>query len=602
MARRSPAFHGFRFTNALPSSGIAFVNRAVDDAGKAYKAVHYDHGTGLAVADADGDGLPDLYFVTQLGTNELWRNKGRGRFENVTSASGLGMPDAIAVGASFADIDNDGDPDLFVTTVRHGNRLFENLGGGKFRDISSRAGVSFTGHSSGAVFFDYDGDGLLDLFVTNVGKYTSDVKGPGGYYVGLSDAFMGHVHPDRTDASILYHNLGGNRFRDVTRETDLVDLGWSGDAVVLDANDDGRPDVLALNMQGHSHLWLNEEGKRFRDATEAWLPRTPWGAMGAKVFDFNNDGRLDVFVTDMHSDMFAEIAPGRWGDEARKADPSVMPDFAFPTGKSAFVFGNAMYQRGTDPSVPFAEVSDKLGVESYWPWGASAGDLNADGWQDLFITAGMNFPYRYAVNSLFLNENGRHFLPAEFVTGVEPRAELMQPWFRIDCSGADRDSRMCAQCAAQGEAIGCMKDPRSQDLIMTASRASRSSAILDLDNDGDLDIVTNEFGAAPRLLLSDLAARRRISRLSIRLTGTRSNRDGLGAVVTVVLPNGERQTQVNDGKSGYLSQSSLPLYFGLGTQDRAASIEVRWPSGARQTVTGPVAPGGPLEIVEPRAP
>src|SRR5256886_2309788 len=217
------------------------------------------------------------------------------------------MEDAIAVACSFADIDNDGDPDLFVTTVRHGNRLFENLGGGKFRDITAQAGVGYSGHSSGAVFFDYDGDGLLDLFVTNVGVYTTEEKGPGGYYVGRPDAFHGHTHPARAEASILYHNLGGNRFKDVTREVGLVDLGWSGDATVIDPNDDGFPDLYVLNMQGANHLWLNEGGKRFRDETKDYFPKTPWGAMGAKVFDFDGDGRLDLFVTDMHSDMWANI-------------------------------------------------------------------------------------------------------------------------------------------------------------------------------------------------------------------------------------------------------------------------------------------------------
>src|SRR5207245_11088964 len=160
----------------------------------------------------------------------LWKDVGSGRFVVVTVRAALAMPDDIAVVCAFADIDNDGDPDLFVTTVRHGNRLFENLGNGKFRDITAQAGVGYVGHSSGAVFFDYDGDGLLDLFVTNVGMYTSNERGPGGYYVGLSDAFMGHLHPEPAEASILYRNLGGKRFKDVSREVGLADLACSSAA------------------------------------------------------------------------------------------------------------------------------------------------------------------------------------------------------------------------------------------------------------------------------------------------------------------------------------------------------------------------------------
>ncbi|HVH69294.1 MAG TPA: CRTAC1 family protein [Gemmatimonadales bacterium] len=595
---RSTVMHDFRFSDRRAASGITFENRIVDDAGKAYKKVHYDHGTGLCAADVDGDGLPDLYFMTQLGSNELWKNLGGGRFADITDQAGLRMSDAVAVGCAFADIDNDGLPDLFVTTVRHGNRLFKNLGGGTFTDITAQAGVGYVGHSSGAVFFDYDGDGLLDLFVTNVGVYTTNQRGPGGYYVGLPDAFHGHTHPERDEESILYKNLGGGRFKDVTREVGLVDRSWSGDATVIDVNDDGWPDLYVLDMQGENHLWLNEGGKRFRDATKQYFPKTPWGAMGVKAFDFDGDGRVDLFVTDMHSDMWVNIPPGDWAAEARKADTAPAPPDFFPTGKRQFIFGNALYaNRGNGR---YVEASDSLGVETYWPWGPTVDDLNADGWDDIFITAGMNFPHRYGINSVLLNDAGRQFLPSEFSLGIEPRADgEEQVWFRLDCQGTDRQEPFCTVCSKAGSAaLGCRQGPGGQ-VTMMASRGSRSAVAVDLDDDGDLDLVTNEFNAPPQVLVSDLAQRHRIHFLKIRLRGTRSNREGLGAQVTVVLPNGRRILKVMDGKSGYLSQSDLPLYFGLGDADHAATIEVRWPSGQRQTVAGPVPAGQTREIVEP---
>jgi len=602
LAEHSPAFRDFQFTDRLGASGITFVNRIVDDAGKAYKKVHYDHGTGLCAADVDGDGLLALYFVTQLGTSELWKNLGGGRFVNITAAAGLAMPDAVAAACAFADIDNDGLPDLFVTTVRHGNHLFHNLGGGKFRDIATEAGVGYVGHSSGAVFFDYDGDGLLDLFLTNVGVYTSNAKGPGGYYVGLPDAFHGHTHPDRAEASVLYHNLGGGRFKDVTREVGLVDSSWSGDATVIDVNDDGRPDLYILNMQGANHLWLNEGGKRFRDASREYFPKTPWGAMGVKAFDFDGDGRVDLLVTDMHDDMWLNIPPGDWAAETRKADSSKAPPDFFPDGKDRFIFGNALFtNRGGGR---FEDVSDTLGVETYWPWGPSVDDLNADGWDDIFIAAGMNFPHRYGINSVLLNEAGRHFLASEFLLGVEPRpgGATEQVWFQLDCRGADRRQFFCGVCSESGSAgLGCRFDAAGH-LTMMAARGTRSAVIVDVDDDGDLDVVTNEFNAPPQILISDLAQRRRIHFLKVRLRGTASNREGLGARVTVVLPDGRRMLKVMDGKSGYLSQSDLPLYFGLGTADHATSLDVLWPSGRRQTVAGPIAALGTLDVVEPDRP
>lgn len=601
MAAQSSVAHDFQFTDRREASRISFVNRIVDDAGKAYKHDHYDHGSGLCAADVDGDGLLDLYFVTQLGSGELWRNVGAGGFANVTEQAHLRMPDAIGVACAFADIDNDGDPDLFITTVRHGNRLFENLGNGEFRDVTAQAGVGYTGHSSGAVFFDYDGDGLLDLLVINVGVYTTDARGPGGYYVGLTDAFHGHTHPDRAEASILYRNLGGNHFKDVTRDVGLLDSSWSGDATVIDVNEDGFPDLYILNMQGANHLWLNQRGKHFRDATQQYFPRTPWGAMGVKVFDFNGDGRVDLFITDMHSDMWANIDPGDWAAEAHKADTAPAPPDFFPAGKRQFIFGNALFaNRGGDR---FLDVSDSVGVETYWPWGPSVDDFNADGWDDIFIAGGMNFPFRYSVNSLLLNDAGRRFVPSEFVLGIEPRANgaTEQVWFTLDCGGADRGEFFCAVCRESGaRVVGCRwgMGTEKDQLTMIGSLGTRSAVTLDLDSDGDLDIVTNEFNGPPQVLVSDLAKRRHINWLTVRLRGTRSNREGLGARVTVVLPDGRRVLKVLDGKSGYLSQSDMPLYFGLGAADHVAAVEVRWPSGERQTIPGPLAAGRAVDVIE----
>jgi len=247
--------HEFQFTDRVKESGITFVHHIVDDAGLRYKAVHYDHGNGVAVADVDGDGLLDIYFTSQLGGNELWKNLGGGKFRNITAAAGVAVADRVSVTASFADIDNDGDQDLFVTTVRGGNVLFANDGKGHFTDISKAAGVDHSGHSSGAVFFDFDRDGLVDLYVCNVGHYTIEDKGKGGAFVGTSDGFSGHLHPDRSEQGILYKNVGGQRFRDVTKTMGLGDAGWSGDASVADLNGDGFPDLYVLNMQGSDHYF-----------------------------------------------------------------------------------------------------------------------------------------------------------------------------------------------------------------------------------------------------------------------------------------------------------------------------------------------------------
>jgi hypothetical protein len=575
-------FYGFQFQDRVKESGITFVHRSVDDTGRTVKAVHYDHGNGIAVADVDGDGLPDIYFLTQLGENQLWRNLGHGRFENITEKAGVGLPGRISVTASFADIDNDGDPDLFVTTVGGGNVLFENDGHGHFKDITESAGVGHVGHSSGAVFFDYDNDGLLDLYVCNVGRYTTDERGKDGALVGLRDAFAGHLYPDRSETGILYKNMGHNKFKDVTAEVGLGQAGWSGDASFADLNGDGFPDLYVLNMQGDDHYYENVGGHRFVDKTDEYFPKTPWGSMGIKFFDYDGDGRPDLLVTDMHSDMSEDVGPER---ETLKSHMRWLAPFLHDGAKS--IFGNAFYHNLGDGR--FEEISDRVGLETYWPWGVSVGDLNADGWLDVFITAGMNFPFRYGINSLLLNNRGEQFLASEFLVGVEPRrgGRTHTPWFDLDCGAAGADPRAC------GENKGM--------LTVMAALGSRSSVIFDLDDDGDLDIVTNDFNSEPQVLVSNLAEQRPIHWLKVALVGKASNRDGLGATVKVVTRD-RTLTQWNDGKSGYLSQSVLPLYFGLGDDPHIERVEVDWPSGRKQVVSTGLSANKLLRVVEPEHP
>ena len=587
------AYHDFGFVDQAIASGIDFRNRVVDDSGKAHKPVHYDHGNGLAVADVDGDGFCDLFFVTQVGGNQLWRNAGAGRFKNITPAA-LALEDRISVSASFADIDNDGDPDLYITAVREGNRLFENLGDGHFKDISVESGLDYHGHSSSAVFFDYDRDGLVDLFLANVGVYTTDEiaevsDGQGRYYVGLTDAFSGHRKPERTEQSILYRNSGDNRFVDVSREVGLTDGSWSGAASPLDANGDGWLDLYVLNMQGHDQYYENVEGEYFLDKSREVFPRTPWGSMGIQVFDFNNDGLQDIYITDMHSDMSEDIGPAR---EKLKSRMRHGEDFLQSGGNS--IFGNAFFL--SEGAGRFAEVSDRIGAENYWPWGLSVGDFNADGYEDVFITASMNYPYRYGINSLLLNNRGREFIDSEFVLGIEPRLDgkTAMPWFTLDCSG--RDLRH-PHCASPGSDLRPGK--RRARVEVWGSRGSRAAVIFDLDRDGDLDIVTNEFNAGPMVLISDLGARKKNLRyVEIELRGRSSNRNGLGATVSVSA-GGKRYTKVYDGQSGYLSQSLCPLYFGLGEAEAIDRIEVRWPSGTQQVLDGPMAPNRRIQLREP---
>ena len=593
LAKEFKAFYGFQFSNEIERSGITFEHHIVDDCGRDLKPIIYDHGTGLAAADVDGDGKTDLYFVNQIGGCQLWRNIGNGKFENITASAGVGLDDKVCVSASFADLDNDGDPDLFVTTVKMGNVLFENLGGGKFRNVSKESNLDYIGHSSGTTFFDFDNDGLLDVFVTNVGIYTTDKKGRGGYYIGVAGGAMKFTQPERQEPSILYKNLGGLKFKEVSKEMNLQHVGTSGDAAFGDVNEDGFPDLYVVCMEGPNKFYENQKGKGFVEKAQSYFPRTPSGAMGLKFFDYNQDGKLDLYITDMHSDMTKpQVKASNWNlslaFEKAKSETWCGLDWTPEERISAtnrMIYGNAFYQKSAPGR--FTEVSDQIGVETFWPWGPSVGDLNADGYDDVFVTAGMGYPLRYSINSVLLNEGGRRFFDAEFLVNVEPRAgnKLMKKYFTVNCSGEDKENPLCYG--------------KTGIVTVYGARSSRSSVIYDLDDDGDLDIVVAEFNDRPQVLINNLTSKRPVHFLKIKLIGTVSNRDGLGATVRVKA-GGRSYTQYHDGKSGYISQSSLPLYFGLSDATKVDGVEITWPSGARQSIVSDIGINRLVEIKEPR--
>ena len=407
--------HNFTFTDRIGSTGITFVDVNSVDIGKYYRATHYDHGTAVAAADVDGDGRLDLYFANQAGKNSLYRNLGGGRFEDITARAGVAVGDRRVASARRLPTSTTTATRICTSLRARGQHPLPER---RRRQVHGhhRAGRRrrHQGHSSGAVFFDYDGDGLLDLFVTNVGKYTrtDQPRRPDGLWVSFGDAFAGHLHPERSETSMLYHNLGNGRFEDVTVSSGLVHKAWSGEATPFDYDADGRPDLYVAAMQGHDEVWYNLGGGRFQNRGRQMFPATPWGAMGVKVLDWNGDGQFDLFVTDMHTDMSSDLRPE---DERKKHDPKTMfPPRFLAHRRQPHPRQRALHQTGQRP---VQGPSDAANAETGWPWGPSAGDLNADGWPDLFVAAGMNYPFRYHGNDVLLNEGGQAFR----ARGIHPR-------------------------------------------------------------------------------------------------------------------------------------------------------------------------------------
>ncbi len=570
------------FLECAAKVGLDFQMRFLpNEQGETFKINLYDHGCGVAIGDFDGDDFDDIYFVNQLGKNALFRNRGDGTFEDVTTKAGVGVGDRICVAATWVDYDNDGLLDLFVTSTRGGNILFRNTGGGKFEDVTARAGLSHVGHSQTALFFDYDNDGYLDLLVTNSAEWTTDTYDKASHsFVGRGD-LTGLVIESKKEKNVFYRNNGDGTFTDITAKVGLAGTGWAGDAIAFDYNGDGRPDVLITNMFGRSQLFRNNPDGTFTDVTLAVLGRTPWGGMGAKAFDFNNDGRLDLYIVDMHSDMWTGVDfahkslptarawekkkfPHMMGPLAEE-DPKAIEieqDLAKKVGfrLEDVVFGNVFYRSNQDGT--YSEISEQAGLENFWPWGIATGDFDNDGWEDVFVPAGMGYPFYYWPNYLLMNDAKGAFVNRSVAAGIEPPAR----GFYLPNKIADRN----------------------------AARSSRSAAVADFANDGRLSIVVNNFNDTPYFFKNQYPKKNYVA---FRLRGTQSNRAALGAVVRVYQDDKILTRQVH-GACGYLAQSSRTVHVGLGDQPKIDRVEITWPNGKVQRLDT-VAANQRHDVVEP---
>jgi hypothetical protein len=547
--------------------------------GETFKINLYDHGSGVCVSDYDGDGLDDIYLLNQLGTNGLFRNRGDGTFADVTAEAGVGMGDRICSSASFADIDNDGDQDLFVASTRGGNLLFRNDGKGRFEDVTAAAGLELVAHTQGVSFFDFDSDGDLDLYLTNTAGWTLDFRDPAGrYFVGQSELF--DLVQSTPEKNVLYRNEGDGTFVDVTEETGAAGEGWGGDIATFDADGDGDQDLFVTNMFGVSILLRNEEGKRFTNVTQDALGITSWGAVGCKPLDYNGDGRLDLFVTDMHSDMWMsfDMTPEDMEESRRFGGPEgPMVERGLMDTATAnqywdlvllneeiarrVIFGNTLYQNLGNGR--FEEVSARANVETLWPWSIATADYDLDGREDAFIASGMGYPYFPWPNALLMSAGDGTFVRRERDAGVDPRPG--------------------------GGTLRYIRGER-------ASRSSRSAAVIDFDADGRPDLVVNNFNERPYLYRNRFAMKHWVA---LRLTGTRSNRDAIGALARLEAGDTVQVRQVC-GAGGYLAQSTKTLYFGLGDRDTIDRCVVIWPSGTRQELRD-LAPDRLHDVTEPES-
>jgi enediyne biosynthesis protein E4 len=507
-------FPGFRLVDVTVSSKIQFRHNSGAYGGKFLPETL---GSGCAFFDYDADGWQDILLINgtdwpghkkQPSTLRLYRNNRDGTFTDVTQRSGLDV-EVYGMGVAVGDYNNDGFPDILVTCVGQ-NRLFKNTGRGTFLDVTKKSGLGGRqAFSTSALWFDYDRDGLLDLFVCNYVKWSPEHD----VFCSLDGKHKSYCTPEayRGETCWLFHNRGNGTFEDVTAAAGIFDSSSKSLGVaLLDHDHDGWPDLLVSNDTQPNKLYRNNRNGTFKDiAVETGIAFSSEGkaraGMGVDAGDFENSGRDGIAITNFDNEMIG------------------------------------LYRAATNGS--YEDVATQAGVglpsKSTLGFGCLLADLNLDGALDLIAANGHiddtvrnirgNVGYAQPPQ-IFLNKGNARFQDVSFNVGEDFR----QP------------------------------------------KVGRGLAYGDFDRDGDLDLlVTTNSGPAYLYRNDQLGGNRSIR---FKLQGTQSNRDAIGASVRVDVAGGSQSRMVKSGSS-YLSQSELPVTFGLGKADRVDRVVIRWPNG-----------------------
>ncbi len=568
--RLTPEATGVTFQNTLPEvPDFNIVNY-----------LYYYNGGGVAVGDVNGDGLPDLYFTSNLGKNRLYINKGNYRFEDVTDRAGVGDSVGWKTGVTMADVNGDGKLDIYVSGVDylgvHGrNVLYVNDGDGTFTDRTTEYGLEHVGYATQASFFDYDGDGKLDMFL--VTHLTASERSIGNGGRGVGDA----MHP-RT-AGKLFHNdgtPGHPHFTDVTARAGIVgDEGFGLGAVVADFNGDGCPDVyVTVDFQGDDRLWLNNCDGTFRNVIRTATRHTSRFSMGVDAADVDNDGRPDLFVDDMfpeREDVLKSSASSEsWTLFNLRLRSGYHPQYAHNTlqlnrGAAPDTSGVGRDARGGAVLTPrFSDVSYQAGVNATdWSWAGLFADFDNDGRKDLFVTNGI---YRRPNDLDYINYVGNEAVQERLAAGNPndnlpllqhmPQIPLPNHAFR-NVGGPNGDVRF----ADMGEAWG-LADPGF----------SNGAVYADLNNSGALDLVVNRVNAPAAIYRNRARERNGNAYLTVALRGAGANTGGIGAKVWATA-NGVTQLVEEEPTRGFLSSVDPRLHFGFGRVTHVDSLLVVWP-------------------------
>jgi hypothetical protein len=551
------------FRKLSPSqTGVDFSNTLKENDSLNYFTYAYIYmGGGISAGDINNDGLIDLFFTGNMVPNRLYLNKGNLQFEDISESAGISGDSRWYTGTTMADVNNDGFLDIYCSVGgKFGpkeNQLFLNNGPSTssgqvtFTESATEYGIADAANSVQATFFDYDLDGDLDLYVANYPPTPFDAP---NYFYRFKQFSPKPLEIDR-----LFKNEGDS-FVDVTEQAGLKTFGLSLSATVADLNKDGWPDLYVSNdFSTPDYLFMNNQDGTFSEVVKQTTKNTSFYGMGVDIADFNNDALPDILQVDMTSQI---------NRRAKANMASMNPDLFWSTVNNGFHYqymqNSLQMNNGNllDTLPDFSNISRIAGVSSTdWSWGPLFADLDNDGLKDIFISNGT----RREINN-------RDF------------------FLEIEKKGFPKDSTLQKTLQIPSEKIDNYALRNQGDLTFQRMNAawgiehkgfSNGSVYVDLDNDGDLEIVTNNIDDVASIFentSSDIA-----NYLTLKFNGPKQNKNGLGAKV-MLYANSVSQYQELTLTRGFQSSVAPQMHFGLGKTETVDSLNIIWPDQKQQTL------------------
>jgi len=552
-----------RLFELLPGgeTGVTFVNELPEAPDvNIVNYLNYYNGAGVAAGDVDGDELPDLYFTSNLGSDRLYRNLGDFRFEDVTAAAGLGTTTGWKSGVTMADVNGDGHLDIYVSTVTHltlrgRNVLYVNDGDGTFTDRTAEYGLEHVGYSTQAAFFDYDGDGDLDMYLVN--HSTHEQRGK---------VFNPQRERHQLAGDRLFRN-DGNRFADVSDQAGIYGgvEGYGLGVVVSDLDLDGCPDIYVANdFDEGDFLYRNECDGTFTESIATAMGHTSRASMGVDAADFSNDGRPDVAVLDMLPEREDILKTSANADDFMVHTQRLQADY-FPQ----FARNTLQLNRGQGR---FSDIGYLAGVYATdWSWSPLIADLDNDGRKDLLVT-----------NGIYRRPNDLDFFTFVIDRRVQVALQDSLTQTLLDTVLAKMPQVRIPHYAFRNNGDLTFTDvAEAWGLDRTAF--STGAVYVDLDNDGALDLVLNNVNARAGIYRNRARTVTPHHYLAVRLRGAGGNTWGVGAKA-FAHHGGLLQLVELMPTRGFQSSVDPRLHFGLGAFTRLDSLTVVWPDGRAQTL------------------